>query len=235
MQQRLLLVSSPKGGVGKTMTVRTCAIAASAEGLKVLVVDFDCQRNVRRWLEKRPKDGVHSFDYANGAFGTTRADEMSVDEVLDVLKEYDLVIVDTPTAVEEHPEEIKKLIVAASFIVVPTGDSADDLDSTTQWMRMIRRFHQQGAAFILNRINQRSKAVLRAKQRLVRESKLCPIEVPTYEDIKTALDFGLMAFEIKGARGGDDLLRVWDYIRNEMDCIAPMPHVLDKSATVAAE
>src|SRR3712207_660745 len=52
---RRLLVSSPKGGTGKTTASRNLAVLAAQDGLRVAAVDFDPQQSLGHWWSRRPK------------------------------------------------------------------------------------------------------------------------------------------------------------------------------------
>src|SRR5690349_20440753 len=49
-----VLVSSPKGGSGKTELSKGLAVAAAMSGLNVAVVDFDPQKSLFEWWQRRP-------------------------------------------------------------------------------------------------------------------------------------------------------------------------------------
>src|SRR3954447_9212075 len=53
---RILLTTSPKGGVGKTGCSRNLAVAAAKSGRTVAVLDLDPQKSLSRWWQKRPEE-----------------------------------------------------------------------------------------------------------------------------------------------------------------------------------
>ena len=57
-----------------------------------------------------------------------------VDAVLDGVVDFDIVFFDTAPSVEDHLDEMKKLLVPADLVIVPTKQSEDDLDSVLPWM-----------------------------------------------------------------------------------------------------
>src|SRR4051812_10906435 len=58
-QARWLVISTAKGGSGKTTAARNLAVAAAHEGLRVLVVDTDAQQALTRWAARRPEQAPH--------------------------------------------------------------------------------------------------------------------------------------------------------------------------------
>src|SRR3954468_23909023 len=62
---RRLLITSPKGGVGKTGLSSNLSVAAALEGLRVAALDFDRQRSFARWWQRRP-EGTAPIDLVEG-------------------------------------------------------------------------------------------------------------------------------------------------------------------------
>lgn len=204
---RRLLVTSPKGGVGKTGFSRNLAVSAAVSGLKVATVDLDEQRTLTHWWERRPEE-LSPIEHFVGNIADAQ-------EILSAVIGFDLVVIDTPTAVERYPEEIKALILGADFILIPTQASLDDTESVSRWMQLVTSYGKP-AAFVLNRVNRRARSFLDAKRRLNEVGRLCPIEVPQYEDVVGAAEIGVGVVEIRGAKGADDFSGVWTFVRNEM-------------------
>lgn len=205
-----LLTSSPKGGVGKTSLSRNIAVAAASEGLKVATLDLDPQGTLTKWWGRRPEERVVQFEHY-------RADITSDFEAVLTQAGADgqLVLIDTPTSVENHVEAMKSLILASAFVLIPTGPQFDDRDSVKPWMRMVRDYGAP-AAFVLNRVKKKSKALEAAKVDLIREGKLCPIEIPDLEDIHKFTDSGLTAIDVGGANGAEEFIGVWNFVKNEL-------------------
>lgn len=204
-----LLLASAKGGVGKTTCSRSLAVAAASAGLSVAVVDLDQQRSLQKWWERRPEAAP-----AMDCFGAT------MEDVEAVLKEadagHDLVVIDTPPAVEFFPEQIKRLIHAADFILVPTGTSVDDTDSTIEFMSVVAGLRKP-SAYLLCKVNRRAGSFNKAKQRLVESGRtICPFEIPTYEDFATVAELGVGITELKGAKGAEEMTGVWTYVKKEL-------------------
>ena len=53
-----ILSAGAKGGPGKTFLVKNLAGAAVSEGYNVGIVDFDAQRSIGRWLQRRSQKSV---------------------------------------------------------------------------------------------------------------------------------------------------------------------------------
>jgi chromosome partitioning protein len=102
-----IVVTTLKGGVGKTTTTVSLAAEAAARGHgPVVVVDADRQASAAEWLEERPLDGVEVVE-APSERTLTRA--MRSDE--------GTVVVDLPPGDERL---VQAAIEAADAVVMPT-------------------------------------------------------------------------------------------------------------------
>jgi chromosome partitioning protein len=203
-----LLVSSPKGGVGKTTLVRNLAVAAVLKGARVMMADLDKQRSLSAWWSRRPDQLVQISCLA--------ADITDAESVIDAADGHDVLMIDTPTAVEEHPSAVKVLLLAADFVLIPTGVSRDDTNSVSRWMDLVSGL-QRPSAFVLTRVNRRARSLLDAKRRLAAAAgRMLPIEVPLFEDFNLSADTGTGIMEIRGASGADDIEALWLCVAREM-------------------
>ena len=207
-QFKRLVVTSPKGGSGKTGTTRNLAVAAVLDGYRVATVDLDPQGSLTRWWEKRP-DEATSIDHFSAHIRDIAA-------VLNEVKDYDLVIFDTPTSVEEYLEEMKTLIVACDMALITTQETDDDLDSVLPWMDAVRKY-QRNSSFLFNKIKPRTVMFTDARNRVVGNGyQACPVEVPDYTDIATAGNQGIGVLELRGAKGREHMAGVWGFIRSNL-------------------
>jgi chromosome partitioning protein len=204
-----LLIAGPKGGIGKTTLSRNLAVAAALDGLSVATLDLDLQRSLTKWYSKRPDDMAPLSHFEAG---------MATEDIQAALKGivgFDILVIDTPPSIEDHPEAFRLLADAAGLILIPTGQSDDDLDSVRPWMRFVRQTKSE-AAFVLNRVNPRARSFTEAKALLVRDGRICPIEIPTYEDVIFTSSRGIGILELKGGKGGEYIAGVWSFVRAEM-------------------
>jgi len=205
-----LLIAGPKGGIGKTTLTRNIAVAAAMDGLAVATLDLDLQRSLTKWFSKRPEDMAPITHYE----GTM--EEEDVRTALESITNVELLIIDTPPSIEDHPESFKMLANAADFIIIPSGQSDDDLDSVCPWMRFVKK-GGNAAAFVLNRVKPHARSFVDAKSTLVSNGRVCPIEVPDYEDITFTASRGIGLLELKRGKGSNYMTGVWKFIRAEME------------------
>jgi chromosome partitioning protein len=95
-------------------------------------LDTDPQGTVARWHQKRQRTSAPTIA---GFSVDLREAVVAVASV----RGPDLLLVDTPTAVEVYPEAIKALIIAADFVVIPTQPLPDDVDSVHELMSSVVR------------------------------------------------------------------------------------------------
>jgi len=206
-----LLISGSKGGIGKTGCSRIISVAASIDGFKVAVCDTDDQRSLAAWHTLRESsdfEGLAKFD-------CFPMDIESAPAEIQKLTGYDLVVIDTPNAVQAYRTAVLGLISLADFVIIPTGMTFDDRRSAIPWMGVMKH-HGKEAAFVMNRVKRGTIAFRDARKLLIKEGRLCPIDIPDLEHIHSFSDQGLSAIDIDNAKGRDDCLGLWHFVRNEM-------------------
>ena len=219
---RWISIQSPKGGVGKTTLALNLAELAARDGLRVALLDTDLQRSLTKWYQRRPEE-------ARPMMLLTRP-LSDVEEAIQELQQkggIDLVIVDTPPAVEYVPDQTKMLMEQSDLVLVPSTTGSADVESVIEWMGLLRR-RKVRAAFIINRANTRVSARYAegddvvvgtlsyrdAQRHLNAAGLLCPVPVRQFEDINNSHSYGVGVVEVRGAKGADDFESVWHFVRN---------------------
>ncbi|SDD96648.1 ParA family protein [Belnapia rosea] len=205
-----LLVASGKGGSGKTSTSLNLAVYAVHEGLRVVIVDLDRQASLTRWYERRPPAAPPLILW-EGAMGDAKK---AVAEI-DALEDVDLVIVDTPPGLDDHPDSTRLLVEKANFVLVPTTQGTTDIDSVVEWMGFLRR-ERVPSAFLLNKAQRTHTRYSKAKARLNRAGLLCPVDVRQLDDIESTHDHGVGVCELRKSRAAEDLGSVWDFVKQQL-------------------
>lgn len=205
-----LVISTAKGGSGKTTTARNLAVAAAHEGLRVLLVDTDAQQALARWAARRPEQAPPMACEA-----IALAEIEGHWERLDASKA-DVIIVDTPPGVESSPSQMQTLLRKADLVLVPVQPSDDDIESAAPWMELLARL-EVPAHFLLNRVRRGSKSLDEAKLGLLETGgRLAPIEVRDLEDIRRSARAGIGVMELRGGNGADDFRGVWAFVKAEL-------------------
>lgn len=210
---RVVLVSSPKGGSGKSVISRHLLVCAAQVGVKAIGLDFDRQQTFSKWAErrKRTRDAFPDFvpiEVAAASLQDWRGALRSV-------AGFQLAILDTPPSVEEHLPAIEGLSEAADLILVPAICTQDDVDSIAPWMRALSK-NGYRCAVILNRANRRTTSYGRMRGVLIKAGPVCPTELPQLEDIHVPASKGLTLLDYSKSRGIEPFEEIWAYVRREV-------------------
>jgi chromosome partitioning protein len=206
-----LLISGSKGGIGKTGCSRIVGVAATLDGFRVALCDTDDQRSLAAWHTLREESGYEGL----AKFDCFALNIETAPEEIRKLSGYDLIVIDTPNAVQAYRSAVLRLIELADFVLLPTGMTFDDRRSVIPWMGVMKH-HGKEAAFVMNRVKRGTIAFRDAKKLLLKEGRLCPADIPDLEHIHSFADQGLSAVDIDNAKGRDDCLGLWHFVRNEM-------------------
>lgn len=203
-----LLILGPKGGAGKSTLARNLATAAALDGVHVVTIDSDAQGTLARWAERRAQAGVAPVIPCQ-AVPITRARD-----TLSELRDAELIVTDTPTAIEEHPDAFKALILAASLVVIPSRPSVDDVDSVAGFMQVVQDLKRPGV-FALNCVRPRVLEADGARRQLGRVGDVLATALPESVDVQRAMAGGQGVLETRG-RGAEDMAALWHEIRRRL-------------------
>jgi chromosome partitioning protein len=208
----LVVICSPKGGTGKTSLARNLLVAAGQADISSLGIDFDQQGSLLKWQARRSKtrEMYPTFvpvEVVPGRLMNWRAALKSVSSLR-------LVLADLPPTVEHDLPMVTALCAAADFVLVPTSATADDLDSVLPWMRALQKAGCN-AAFVMNRVNRQTKTFASARTKLIKTGAICPIEIPSLEDMHNNVPIGLSLLDSAKSRGLEPVEGVWAFLRRE--------------------
>ncbi|MCC6553970.1 MAG: AAA family ATPase [Polyangiaceae bacterium] len=114
----IIALTGQKGGIGKSTTAVSLAVAAQAKGRRVLLVDADPQGTVRTWGDVASEAGNEIPTVV--AMGATmhRPGQLPA-----VTPAYDLTIIDCPP---RHGEICRSALMVADLAIFPCGPTAAD-------------------------------------------------------------------------------------------------------------
>jgi chromosome partitioning protein len=152
-----ILVTSPKGGCGKTTIATNLAAAFAAWGLETALADTDPQRSSLDWLKDRPKSAaaIRGLDWTKG--------------VKKVPKGISRLVIDSAASMSIR--EVRALVKVADIVIIPVLPSAFDLKATLHFLQNFRdlkpiRKGKKPFALIRNRARSESRAAKRFEERL---------------------------------------------------------------------
>lgn len=210
---RLLLISSPKGGSGKSVLSRHILVSAAQSGVRAIGIDFDRQQTLAKWAARRAitRDAFPEFVEVHVEPAALQDWRVAIRRA----ERFELAVMDTPPSVEDHLPAIDALGDAADLILVPAVCTQDDVESVAPWITALnaRGFR---CSVVLNRANRRTTSYARMRGVLVKAGSVCPTELPQLEDIHVPSTKGLTLLDYSRSRGIEPFEEIWAYIRREM-------------------
>jgi chromosome partitioning protein len=210
----VVLLSSPKGGVGKSSLSRNILASAAQAGKRVVGIDLDQQSTLKTWAERRERARVAIPGlplipvFAAPLSGWREALKKAQAE------NPDLIVIDTPPSVEQNTPAIASLSDVATIVLVPCQPMQDDVDSTAPWMRKLLSANARGI-FVLNRANRRTKSYSTIQTKLLAVGPLCPLEIPHLEEIHFAAGKGLGVADLSKATSRETFDGLWSFVARE--------------------
>ncbi len=210
---RVLLISSPKGGSGKSVLSRHLLVSAAQAGVRAIGLDFDRQQTLAKWATRRVRTREAFPDFAGTIVEPVTLQDWRT--ALQQVEGYQVAVLDTPPSVEDYLPAIEALGEAADLILVPAVCTQDDVDSVAPWVRALggKGFR---CSVVLNRANRRTTSYARMRGMLVKAGSVCPIELPQLEDIHVPASKGLTLLDYSKSRGIEPLEEIWAYVRREV-------------------
>jgi chromosome partitioning protein len=149
MAATILTVAQQKGGAGKTTLAAHLAVAFTAAGRDVAVVDIDPQQSLSQWYRMRSE-----------RFGEARAGLLvsqvqgwrSRNAVESLARAHDIVLVDSPPHAET---EARIAVRSAHLVIVPVQPSPMDVWATRPTLELAAQ-EKVPALMVLNRVPPRA-------------------------------------------------------------------------------
>lgn len=157
---KVIVVVSPKGGVGKSMTAVNLAADLAADGLNVALVDCEEDGTTLDWLDERDDNNLTIIDGFNKSFPA----------MLQMYRNnFDVIVIDTAgvnTSVDTLANENlqgyinKKCLAQSDLIVVPLDPSPVDVRKSARFFASVEAFvdaamGQRKAIMFLNKADPR--------------------------------------------------------------------------------
>lgn len=135
---------SQKGGVGKSTMSRAIAVEYARSGWEVLIADMDPSQGTSiEWNSRRLEGNIEPV--------ITVQQFSSVDRVIKIMDNYDLVIFDGAPHSTRMTEQIAKI---SDFVILPTGNSLDDINPQIKLAHELVKsgVKKKQIAFVMSRI-----------------------------------------------------------------------------------
>ena len=214
---KIILVTSPKGGSGKSVLSRHLLVSAAQAGFSALGLDFDRQQTLYKWGERRARTRE-----AFPEFAPVAVEPASLLDWRAALRRPDgapgstgVTVMDTPPSVEDHLPALHALAEAADLVLVPAVCTQDDVESVAPWVRALQARGLRPTV-VLNRANRRTSSFARMRGVLIKAGAVCPTELPQLEDIHVPAIKGLTLLDYSRSRGIPPFEELWAFVRREV-------------------
>ena len=210
----IVAITGQKGGVGKSTLAMALASAVADSAGRALVVDVDPQATTVEEVEKLSDPGfdvVHELDPRKLA-------------QLSRLRDYDLILVDTPGSLEGH-DVLRQVVDNAHFALIPYVNESPNRKPTERTSALIAQAGVPHAA-VINRIDPRSggDAVIEARKQLDQRTIFYfKSFVREYKGFPDSLDAGKTVYQWRaryGANMREDVSRVQAELQRSLGRIA---------------
>jgi chromosome partitioning protein len=205
-----LLVLGPKGGVGKTTMVRNLAVCAVLSGYATATLDTDRQGTLTEWHDLRP-DSLQPIRNFLFPFREINSAQEPMDDV-------DLLIIDTPASVEDHPEAMRILVKAADFILLPSGVRGEEMRSLRGTLNALREFGRP-MGVVLNIIKPNLTETRAAHRGLSVGVDVASAGLPDLAEVHRTYDAGIGIVEMRGAKAADAMWKIWHFVSDRMGMV----------------
>lgn len=202
---KILAIANGKGGVGKTTSAVNLA-AILSKTYKTLLVDADPQASASWWVDR----GEMPFDLSQET-------EPQLLKQLRKVKDYELVVVDTPPALRS--EALKAVVGAADYLILPTQPAPMDLTALIETVRSAIS-SQVSHRVLLTKVDPRS-----INEALEAQQSLMDAGIPTFNSFIRAYKVherapleGVAIAQMKGKIAGiaaSDYRKVADELQRE--------------------
>jgi chromosome partitioning protein len=204
---KVVAVCSRKGGVGKSLAVRSLAVAGLFDNSRTAIIDADPQGSILVWAERREAPAPTVRAIGNDLKSTI--DELRLDGA-----EY--VFIDTPPST--HPI-ISLAVGLADFAVIVTGPYPEDLAAIGTTVQTIKAANKP-AVIVLNRTpSAKSSAIPLARGALeVFQIPICPTAIAQRVAHPYAASVGKTSMEWIGAgAAATEIEQVWNFVKAQIN------------------
>jgi chromosome partitioning protein len=195
-----------KGGVGKSVLAAQLAVAAEADGERVVGLDLDPQGSFFNWFQRRkaPSPTAERADPADASVFLARARERGAS----------IAILDTPGVFNAG---VMLALQQAHLCLVPLRPALLDVEAARPTVDALKRLAKP-FAFVLNQCSAASQArTLDAANALVRDGSLAPAMITSRTDFLDAMSAGQGVTEFGSkSKGGQEIALLWQWLKTQL-------------------
>lgn len=203
---KTILIASQKGGAGKTTISKNLAVAATAEGARVIMFDMDPQRSLRDWYEQRQAEQPVMPGRDPGP------KELKASIAAAAEHGFDYLFIDTPPASHAWLSDAMKL---ADLVVIPVRPSPTDLRAVRATLKSAKEARADFCFFLSQ--TTRTKMTDEAARVLAEHGRLASVNL-ALRIIHAETDAtGQSVIEGGDAKAKDELSRAWEFVKDQIN------------------
>ena len=163
MENRIIIFSNIKGGVGKTTLCALFASYLAENGYPVIAIDADLQASLYRHRQ-REKDVAPDVQIPWGVELLDTANREHLERVMGKLKNVPgIVLIDCPGNLNDR--NLEYIYKTADAAIVPVSFDADTVDATGIFIKALKTVSSANLVFLPNRINSAERKSEELRQR----------------------------------------------------------------------
>lgn len=204
---KVVAVCSRKGGVGKSLAVRSLAVAGLFDSARTAIIDADPQGSILVWAQRREAPAPAVLPIGKDL-------KTTIDELRQGGAEF--IFIDTPPST--HPI-ISQAVALADFAVIVTGPYPEDLAAIGTTVQTIKAA-KKPAVIVLNRTpTTKTSAIALARSALeVFQIPICPTAIGQRVAHPYAASVGKTSIEWSGAgAAATEIEQVWNFVKAQMN------------------
>lgn len=195
---KTIVISSRKGGVGKTTLSGHLAVAAALDGKRVVISDSDPQCSLTEWWRAREKDDIMMIP------------SESIKDAVNS-RDADYLIVDTPPSAS-----IDEVIMHADLVIIPVRPGPHDLRAIGTTIDLAER-HGKRMIFVVSCAAARSRLAAEAAIELSQYGTVAPGFIQVRQDYVISMVTGKTALDIDAAgKSHGEITSLWKYIKTQI-------------------
>ena len=219
---RVVVVTSQKGGSGKTTLSGHIAVEAERNGhVPVALVDADPQGSLASWWNARTAE--------TPLFVKTEVSRLYTD--LQTLRAggMRLVIIDTPPAVTGT---IRSVVAFADLVIIPTRPSPHDLRAVAATLDIVEA-KDKPFVFVINDATPRARITSEAAVALSQHGTVAPVTIHHRTDFASSMIDGRTVMEChSGCKSAQEIAELWTYLAARLAKLRPKASVVPAAGAV---
>jgi chromosome partitioning protein len=210
---RVIVVTSQKGGTGKTTIAAHLAVEAGMAGQgPAVLIDTDPQGSLAEWWDAR--DGESARPDGVSTLARVKLDDLAA-KLAELRRNGTMVaIIDTPPA---HTTSIEQAIAMADLVLIPARPSPHDLRAIGATVNMTRSAGKP-YFFVINGAAPRAHITAEAIAALSEHGRVAPVILYQRTNYASSMIDGRTVMETAApGRSAEEIAQLWKYLHAQLN------------------